>query len=436
MPLRPLLSRLRGLAPLLLALLAVLPATAQRHHDDDVPAERHPDRLPPVLAGSDAPYIAPYLPASVPDSGASLTVALDGLLADPLFERTQVGLYVYDLTADVPLYAHGERQLLRPASCQKLVTAITALDLLGTGYLYATRLSYHGEISDSTLRGDLILRGGFDPLLGPSDLRQLADSVLARGIRCVEGDVVFDRSLKDSLAWGWGWCWDDEETPLTPLLCDGRPGLEGEWLAALSAAGIRFTGQQRYAAAGRGAQPLACCTHTVDQVLLPMLKESDNLFAESLFYQIAAQSGHHSPGRKEAAQAVGRLLSRLRLEPDDYLIADGSGLSLYNYLTPEALVALLRYAYRDEAIYRHLLPALPIAGEDGTLRRRMKSGAACGNVRAKTGTLEGVSTLAGYCTAPNGHQLCFAIMNQGIRRGADARRFQDRVCKALTGTPD
>lgn len=436
MPLRPLLSRLRGLAPLLLALLAVLPATAQRHHDDDVPSERHPDRLPPVLAGSDAPYIAPYLPASAPDSGASLTVALDGLLADPLFERTQVGLYVYDLTADVPLYAHGERQLLRPASCQKLVTAITALDLLGTGYLYATRLSYHGEISDSTLRGDLILRGGFDPLLGPSDLRQLADSVLARGIRCVEGDVVFDRSLKDSLAWGWGWCWDDEETPLTPLLCDGRPGLEGEWLAALAAAGIRFTGQQRYAAAGRGARPLACCTHTVDQVLLPMLKESDNLFAESLFYQIAAQSGHHSPGRKEAAQAVGRLLSRLRLEPDDYLIADGSGLSLYNYLTPEALVALLRYAYRDEAIYRHLLPALPIAGEDGTLRRRMKSGAACGNVRAKTGTLEGVSTLAGYCTAPNGHQLCFAIMNQGIRRGADARRFQDRVCKALTGTPD
>ena len=167
-----------------------------------------------------------------------------------------------------------------------------------------------------------------------------------------------------------------------------------------------------------------------------MLKESDNLFAESLFYQIAAQSGHHSPGREEAAQAVGRLLSRLRLEPDDYLIADGSGLSLYNYLTPEALVALLRYAYRDEAIYRHLLPALPVAGEDGTLRRRMKSGAACGNVRAKTGTLEGVSTLAGYCTAPNGHQLCFAIMNQGIRRGADARRFQDRVCKALTGTPD
>ena len=436
MPLRPLLSRLCGLAPLLLALLAVLPATAQRHHDDDVPAERHPDRLPPVLTGADAPYIAPYLPATTPGSGASLTVALDGLLADPLFERTQVGLYVYDLTADVPLYAHGERQLLRPASRQKLVTAITALDLLGTGYLYATRLSYHGEISDSTLRGDLILRGGFDPLLGPSDLRQLADSVLALGIRCVEGDVVFDRSLKDSLAWGWGWCWDDEETPLTPLLCDGRPGLEGEWLTALAAAGIRFTGQQRYAAAGRGARPLACCTHTVDQVLLPMLKESDNLFAESLFYQIAAQSGHHSPGREEAAQAVGRLLSRLRLEPDDYLIADGSGLSLYNYLTPEALVALLRYAYRDEAIYRHLLPALPVAGEDGTLRRRMKSGAACGNVRAKTGTLEGVSTLAGYCTAPNGHQLCFAIMNQGIRRGADARRFQDRVCKALTGTPD
>ena len=60
------------------------------------------------------------------------------------------------------------------------------------------------------------------------------------------------------------------------------------------------------------------------------------------------------------------------------------------------------------------------------------SGTAAGNVRAKTGTVEGVSTLAGYATAANGHRLCFAIMNQGIRRQSDGRRFQDRVCEVLT----
>ena len=93
---------------------------------------------------------------------------------------------------------------------------------------------------------------------------------------------------------------------------------------------------------------------------------------------------------------------------------------------------LLAFAYTDEALRRHLLPALPIAGEDGTLARRLRGTKAQGNVRAKTGTVEGVSTLAGYCTAPNGHTLCFAIMNQGIRRTSTGRNFQDRVCRALT----
>ena len=53
------------------------------------------------------------------------------------------------------------------------------------------------------------------------------------------------------------------------------------------------------------------------------------------------------------------------------------------------------------------------------------------NVKAKTGTLTGVISLAGYCTASNGHQLCFAILNQGVMRASDARHFQDRVCEVL-----
>ena len=62
----------------------------------------------------------------------------------------------------------------------------------------------------------------------------------------------------------------------------------------------------------------------------------------------------------------------------------------------------------------------------------MTSGPAYANVSAKTGTLEGVSTLSGYCTAPNGHTLCFAIMSQGILRQSVAHRFQDKVCEAMT----
>ena len=77
--------------------------------------------------------------------------------------------------------------------------------------------------------------------------------------------------------------------------------------------------------------------------------------------------------------------------------------------------------------------SLPIAGVDGTLENRMLNTAADGNVRAKTGTLTGISSLAGYCKAENGHQLCFSIINQGIMRNADGKAFQDRLCQVLCG---
>jgi D-alanyl-D-alanine carboxypeptidase/D-alanyl-D-alanine-endopeptidase (penicillin-binding protein 4) len=72
-----------------------------------------------------------------------------------------------------------------------------------------------------------------------------------------------------------------------------------------------------------------------------------------------------------------------------------------------------------------------MAGNDGTLEKRMRKTVAAGNVRAKTGTLTGIISLAGYCTAANGHPLAFAIINQGVLKGKDARDFQDKVCEVL-----
>ena len=365
-----------------------------------------PDTLPDMLS-SDQSAITPTL-SSIPNDSttAAIVKRLQALMENTIFDRTQVGIYVYDLTADAPIFAHGEHQQLRPASCEKLVTAISALYHLGTDYRYTTTLSIDGEITDSVLHGDVYLRGGFDPL--------------------------FDRSLKDTAAMGWGWCWDDDTTPLTPLLYERRAGLEKHFLAALRQDSLCDASEIRYAETPRRAVSLAQRMHTIDQILLPMMKKSDNLFAESLFYQMAAQSGHPYANHKRGSRLVSQFLGHIGISSTTYQVADGSGLSLYNYLTPQLLVTALRYAYRDERIYRHLLPSLPIAGEDGTLQRRMTSGAVRGNVRAKTGTVEGVSSLAGYLTAPNGHTFCFAIINQGIRHTSTGRNFQDRVCRAMT----
>ena len=126
-----------------------------------------------------------------------------------------------------------------------------------------------------------------------------------------------------------------------------------------------------------------------------------------------------------------RLISRLGFDAANYTVADGSGLSLYNYVSPELLVAFLRYAHQKSNIAGYLRPSLPTAGADGTLQSRMKGTKAQYNVRAKTGTLTGISSLAGYLFAPNGHDVCFAIINQGVISSRHGKAFQDRVCAAL-----
>ena len=168
----------------------------------------------------------------------------------------------------------------------------------------------------------------------------------------------------------------------------------------------------------------------IDQILYRMMKDSDNLYAESMYYQIAACSDQ--PAKALYAQRLERaLMERAGLNSSNYRLADGSGLSLYNYLSAECLLRLLRYAYKHKRIYDHLLASLPIAGEDGTLKKRMKETFAEGNVRAKTGTLTGIISLAGYCTASNGHRLCFAIINQGVQRSRDGRDYQDKICNII-----
>ena len=361
----------------------------------------------------------------------SLPERIRHLLQNDIFDRTQVGLYVYDLTADTLVMAYHERQCMRPASNMKLVTAITALQTLGSDYEYHTRLFATELGRDSVWNGRLYVKGGYDPLIDREDLRAMADSLLAHGIRHISGPVLLDLSFKDSKRWGWGWCWDDDEVPLIPLLYDNRDSFATNLQHILHEAGIDWDGSTMEGTVPDNARLLCVRSHNIDQALLPMMKQSDNSIAESLFYQLAASGGYNRAGRKQAVAKVNALISRLGLNPSHYQIADGSGLSLYNYLTPELLGKLLRFAYNHEAVYRHLLPTLPIAGHDGTLRRRMRGSRAADNVQAKTGTVEGVSTLSGYLTTATGNRLCFSIMNQGIRHSATGRNFQDRLCKAL-----
>lgn len=361
----------------------------------------------------------------------SVVAGIDNLLKSDMFETSQVGMMVYDLDADSAIYCHNERQLMRPASTMKLLTAITAIDKLGGSYQFKTDLCYTGEVTDGTLLGNIYCVGGFDPRFNIDDMRAFVESIRKMGVDTIRGNIYADKSMKDEAQYGEGWCWDDDNPILSPLLVGRKDVFIDRFVQELREAGIvvdAFTGQ------GRKPDDAFCICrrfHTIDQVLMRMLKESDNLYAESMFYQIGAASGSHPATAHSARSVMNRLIEKVGLDPKRYNIADGSGLSLYNYVTAELEVRLLRYAFKNNNIYLHLHPSLPQAGTDGTLRKRMTSPFTQGNVYAKTGTLSGISSLAGYCTAANGHRLAFAIINQGLLHGRNGRSFQDRVCTIL-----
>ncbi len=169
---------------------------------------------------------------------------------------------------------------------------------------------------------------------------------------------------------------------------------------------------------------------SMQAVLDQCLKESDNLNAEALLYRLGKQAtGRRYISADDGLDAVNDLIEQLDLDPDDYNLADGCGLSHYDYVTPELLVAFLRYAYGRTDVFQSLYKALPVSGIDGTLEHRMGYRTpGFRRVHAKTGTYTGVSCLAGYLQAKNGHWVAFAIMNQNTLSGRKARRLQDAVC--------
>ena len=146
----------------------------------------------------------------------------------------------------------------------------------------------------------------------------------------------------------------------------------------------------------------------LSEIATALMKPSQNLYAETLLKTIGAGAG---PGTTEAGrESVREVLTAWGIPPDAYIIADGSGLSRYNYVTAGALVTVLQKMHdlpRHAAAFE---ATLPIAGRDGTLDSRMKGTLAEGNVRAKTGFLANVRALSGYVSTRDDELVAFAII--------------------------
>ncbi len=173
----------------------------------------------------------------------------------------------------------------------------------------------------------------------------------------------------------------------------------------------------------------------LDALATTMLKKSDNLIADA-FLKTLGEHYYKTAGTwQNGVKAEKKILAPLTgINFKHTLITDGAGLSRYNLITPMQLAKLLNFAYHDLQIEPELLAAMPIAGKDGTLQYRMRELKPPRNVRGKTGSMNGVSSLAGYLTTTHKDVLSYVIlMNNFVGKVKYFRKIEDQICLALTG---
>ncbi|MEV8636168.1 D-alanyl-D-alanine carboxypeptidase/D-alanyl-D-alanine-endopeptidase [Streptosporangium sp. NPDC051023] len=394
-------------------------------------ASAEPPPVPVITAG---PVLAAGGNGPLPAKG-TLAGRLTEALGDPALGDS-VGAAVIDAETGALLFGSGAETGITPASTTKVATSVAALASLGPDARLSTRV-VRGSAPNS-----VILVGGGDPTLTvarpsqavypqPASLASLAlrtaKALKAAGVAKVA--VAYDDSLytgpRTASTWKPGYVPEGSVAPVTALMVDeGRVAPTSRqrvpdpartaytaFVSLLSKYGVTVSKSVTRAKAPAGAQEIA----RVDSAPLYALVErtltlSDNDLAEALARQVALKEGR-PVSFDGAAVAVRQVLTRLKAG-EGVRVFDGSGLSPKNRIAPSALARLVAAAAAPENLHLHpIISGMPIAGFTGTLGHRfVKNGSAYGLIRAKTGTLDGVSALAGMTTTRNGRLVTFAFM--------------------------
>lgn len=442
---------LYGILAFVIVVAVVVAAALVIHHRNTYTVADAPE-LPeptPVLAAAETEGAAP-------DVSDELAAAA----SDPAL-GTLSG-HVTDIATGEELWSQNTDNMLVPASATKLATATAALLTLGDDDRVATRVYRGTEPGQIVLKGDgditLERSEGSGFFTDPANIDDLAAQVREALGEDQVTEVVVDNSVRAGSLFNETWSRGDigmgNVAPLSAVMIDaGRldasdsysprstsPGEDvGDALAsALGADGATVTTSDSEVAVGENAADTADAPlGTVNSAPLTtrvrdMLLHSDNLLAEAVAREVAVAGGEE-PTFEGAAKATLAALAEEGIDVDDAVLRDNSGMSEANRLNARILDGLITAAGTDDDL-RVLLDGLPVAAGDGTLvgRYGADSGAsqAAGWLRAKTGTLDGVNTLAGTVTTESGRALSFAFLSNGSDMDA-GRAALDRLAASL-----
>jgi D-alanyl-D-alanine carboxypeptidase/D-alanyl-D-alanine-endopeptidase (penicillin-binding protein 4) len=412
-----------------------------------------------AAAAAAALLIAPEAPARPSaQKAAASEPALAGKLRRQMRQAGGAsGAYVRNLDTNGVVFRYRPNKARILASNTKLFTTSSALARYGADGKLQTQVLGDGSLdADGTYHGNLYLRGGGDPTFGSrrfvhtnygtgSTVETLASLVANTGVKNVTGRIYGDESRFDSRRGGPSSGYrtsSDVGGPLSALDYNRGLASEGGFSfqtkpptfaaarldSALSRRHVSVAGAPRSKKIPAGTRRIASVDSPPMSKLIRLTnKPSDNFFAEMLLKTLPLTTGHKGTTKAGAQLSAGfakRSGSRVRQ-------SDGSGLSRRDRATPYRVTRLLM-TMRKRGDFTAFSGSLSIAGRDGTLSRRMRGGPARNRCRGKTGTLNGVSVLSGYCRARSGELYGFSILMNGIGVST-AHRLQDRMAQAIAG---
>ena len=399
----------------------------------DVAPQPFPTPAGPSVGTTEEPA---GLDAGAPQpSKAALSSYVQAVSSDAALTGGTVTASVADVTTGEELLDSSAATGVTPASTNKLLTAWAALSSMGPGHTFQTKAVLDGQTVTLVGGGDVLLAENSGDLAatagraGLGDLaRAAAEQLRIQGVTSVS--LRLDDTLFTGAQWNDNWEAGNEQyvAKIQPIMVDvsatqnqgysADPAMEAAQVFAehLSEAGIAVDGEAARAAAPGGAKELASVSSApLSDILALSLKTSDNTMTEVEGRLVAVQA-------KETADFAGAskaVIAQLRKDGFDtsgLTLLDASGLAKGNKVPARLLTQILVRSAGDKggSAGRTLIADLPVGALDGTLANRLQGTPAAGTVRAKTGSLEQTSSLAGVVTTADGRLLAFAILANGF----------------------
>jgi len=375
---------------------------------------------------------------------------------------TKMAIMIYDPLTQDTLVSINHTETMIPASNTKLFTTATALELMGGDYLLSTKiLSDDDGLSDGTIEGNLYIQGFGNPTFSTEDLEELVNQLYQSGLRKITGNVVGDDTYFDDVYSRDDWISEERANvklpPISALVIDRnrtivtkkRKGRYRNYFVnvdnpplfaakklreKLIAYGVEVGGQSISGQTVDDAKPLVESSIELRELLKEINKSSDNFYAECLFKTLGSAYSGQQGNSFFSTQAILNYIEDNSIYSIGTKIVDGSGISRFDQVTVGALVGLLEKVYFNIKQFDDFFNSLSIAGVDGTLKKRMIGTSAENNFRGKTGTLNGVCSLAGYVTTADEDDLIVCMMFEFTTGGANKyKNIQDRIIEILAG---